>query len=64
MPFVSVTRRRVRSWRYVPGFPGPVPCAVRQAKRTAENHVVWSFAMPIAPSEPAVVWRDKVAIRC
>jgi hypothetical protein len=53
MPFVSITRLRVRRWRYLPQFLFQSIRAARQAKRGPEASRSLSFAMPIAPSGPA-----------
>ncbi len=40
MPFISVTRLRVRSWRYLPGFLFDALRSARQAARTEGNLAV------------------------
>jgi hypothetical protein len=40
MPFISVTRLRVRSWRYLPGFLFDALVSARQAARTQGNLAV------------------------
>ena len=56
MPFVSITRLRVRSWRYLPGFLIQSFRAARQAKRATGSSVgVRSSAMPTATAFPALL---------
>jgi hypothetical protein len=48
MPFVSITRLRVWSWRYLPGFLIQSFRAARQARLRLEALQFLSFAMSIA----------------
>jgi hypothetical protein len=50
MPFVSVTRLHVRSWRYLPAFLVASLRALFQAKRRREIFLRPSSAMRISPS--------------
>jgi hypothetical protein len=63
MPFVSITRLRGRSWRYLPGFVIQSLRAARQAKLATGSLSVsvlrdadWAFWT-------RTVWRDKAAMR-
>jgi len=63
MPFVSVTRLRVRSWRYVPGFLIQSSRAARQAKRTAGSLAVSVLRDADRAFWTRTVWRDEGAMR-
>jgi hypothetical protein len=63
MPLVSVTRLRVRSWRYLPGFLVQSIRSARQAERASGSLAVsilrdadWAFWT-------RTVWRDEAAMR-
>jgi Domain of unknown function (DUF3291) len=63
MPFVSITRLRVRSWRYLLGFVIQTLRAARQAKLATGSLSVsvlrdanWAFWT-------RTVWRDEAAVR-
>jgi hypothetical protein len=63
MPFVSVTRLRVRSWRYLPGFLIQSVRAARQAKRVAGNLAVSVLRDADRAFWTRTVWRDEAAMR-
>jgi hypothetical protein len=52
MPFVSITRLRVRRWRLLPQFLIQSIRIARQAQRAAGSIAVSIFATPIALSGP------------
>ena len=63
MPFVSITRLRVRSWRYLPAF-------VIQSFRTARQAKVAAGSLGVSVLRDAdrafwtrTVWRDEAAMR-
>ena len=63
MPFVSVTRLRVRSWRYLPGFVIQSLRAVRQAK-LADGSLAVSVLRDVDRAFwTRTVWRDEAATR-
>jgi hypothetical protein len=47
MPFVSITRLRVRSWRYLPGFRIQSSLAARHAKLAAGSLVALLSGLPV-----------------
>jgi hypothetical protein len=51
MPFVSITRLRVRSWRYVPGFLIQSIRSALQAKRAA-----WSLSVSVLRDADRAFW--------
>jgi hypothetical protein len=63
MPFVSITRLRVRHWRLLPQFLIPSIRIARQAQRQPETSPFQSFATLIGLSGPGTVWRDEAAMR-
>ena len=63
MPFVSVTRLRVRSWRYVPGFLIQSFRAARQAKRAAGSLAVSVLRDADRAFWTRTVWRGEGAMR-
>ena len=63
MPFVSVSRLRVRSWRYLPGFVIQSLRAVRQAK-LADGSLAVSVLRDVDRAFwTRTVWRDEAAMR-
>ena len=63
MPFVSVSRLRVRSWRYLPGFVIQSLRAVRQAK-LADGSLAVSVLRDVDRAFwTRTVWRDEAATR-
>jgi hypothetical protein len=63
MPFVSITRLRVRSRRYVPGFVIQSIRSARQAKRTAGSLAVSVLRDADRAFWTRTVWRDEGAMR-
>ena len=63
MPFVSITRLRVRSWRYLPGFVIQSFRAARQAKLAAGNVAVSRLRDADRAFWTRTVWRDEAAMR-
>jgi hypothetical protein len=63
MPFVSITRLRVRSWRYLPRFLFQSIRAARQAKRAPESLAVSVIRDADRAFWTRTVWRDEAAMR-
>ena len=63
MPFVSITRLRVRRWRYVPQFLIQSIRAARQAKRSAGSISVSVLRDIDRAFWTRTVWRDEAAMR-
>jgi hypothetical protein len=63
MPLVSITRLRVRSWRYLPGFLIQSVRAARQAKRAAGSLAVSVLRDADRAFWTRTVWRDEAAMR-
>jgi hypothetical protein len=63
MPFVSITRLRVRSWRYLPAFLIHSFRAARQAKRAAGNLEVSVLRDANLAFWTRTVWIDETAMR-
>ena len=63
MPFVSVTRLRVRSWRYLPGFVIQSLRAARQAKLADGSLAVSVLRDADRAFWTRTVWRDEAAMR-
>jgi hypothetical protein len=63
MPFVSITRLRVRSWRYLPMFLFQSIRAARQAKRAAGSLAVLVLRDADRAFWTRTVWRDEAAMR-
>ena len=63
MPLVSVTRLRVRSWRYVPAFLIQSLLAARQAKRSDGNLRVFVLRDADRTFWTCAVWTDEAAMR-
>jgi len=63
MPFVSIARFRVRSWRHLPGFLIESFRAVRQAKAAAGSFAVSVFRDTDRAFWTRAVWRDEAAMR-
>jgi hypothetical protein len=63
LPFVSVTRLRVRSWRYLPAFLIHSWRAARQAKHASGNLAVSVLRADNRAFWTRTVWRDEAAMR-
>ena len=63
MPFVSVTRLRVRSWRYLPAFLIQSFRALRQAKRADGNLAASVLRDANLAFWTRTVWSGEVAMR-
>jgi hypothetical protein len=63
MPFVSVTRLRVRRWRYLPQFLVQSIRAARQAKRAAGSLAVSILRDADRAFWTRTVWSDEAAMR-
>jgi quinol monooxygenase YgiN len=63
MPFVSVTRLRVRSWRYLPAFLIQSFRALRQAKRAEGNLAASVFRDADLAFWTRTVWTGEAAMR-
>ena len=63
MPFVSITRLRVRSWRYVPGFLIQSLRAALQAKRAPGSLAVSVLRDADRAFWTRTVWKDEAAMR-
>ena len=63
MPFVSITRLRVRSWRYLPGFLLQSVRAARQAKGAPGNLSVSLLRDVELAFWTRTVWSDETAMR-
>jgi len=63
MPFVSITRLRVRRWRYVPQFLIQSLRAARQAEREAGSISVSVLRDADRASWTRTVWCDEAAMR-
>jgi heme-degrading monooxygenase HmoA len=63
MPFVSITRLRVRRWRYLPGFLIQSIRAARQAKRAPGSLSVSVLRDADRAFWTRTVWRDEAAMR-
>jgi Domain of unknown function (DUF3291) len=63
MPFVSITRLRVRSWRYLPAFLIQSFRAARQARRAVGNLEVSVLRDANLAFWTRTVWIDEAAMR-
>src|SRR5215472_13557831 len=63
MPFVSITRLRVRAWRYVPTFLIQSVRAARQAKRTPGSLAVSVLRDADRAFWTRTMWGDEAAMR-
>ena len=63
MPFVSITRLRVRRWRYLPQFLVQSIRAARQAKRAAGSLAVSILRDADRAFWTRTVWSDEAAMR-
>jgi quinol monooxygenase YgiN len=63
MPFVSVTRLRVRSWRYLPAFLIQSLLTMRQAKRSDGNLRVSVLRDADLAFWTRSMWTDEAAMR-
>ena len=63
MPFVSITRLRVRGWRYLPQFVFQSIRAAYQAKRTPGSLAVSVLRDTDRAFWTRTVWRDEAAMR-
>src|SRR6185312_6508513 len=63
MPLVSITRLRVRSWRYLPGFLWRTLLSARQARAAAGNLGVSLVRDAHLTFWTRTVWTDQSAMR-
>ena len=63
MPFVSITRLRVRSWRYLPAFLFQALRAARQASAAAGSLAVSTLRDADLAFWTRTVWSDEAAMR-
>jgi hypothetical protein len=63
MPFVSITRLRLRSWRFVPGLIWHALRSSRQAKATPGNLRALTLREANATFWTCTVWHDEAAMR-
>jgi hypothetical protein len=63
MPLVSITRLRVRSWRYMPGFVIQSIRSARQAKRAPGNLAVSILRDANCAFWTRTMWHDEAAMR-
>jgi hypothetical protein len=63
MPFVSITRLRVRSWRYLPAFLFQALRAARQAKAAAGSLAVATLRDADLAFWTRTVWTEEAAMR-
>jgi len=63
MPLVSVTRLRIRSWRYLPAFAIDALRSSRQAQRTPGFAGGWLGFAPELAFWTVTVWRNEASMR-
>ena len=63
MPFVSITRLRVRSWRYLPGFLWRTMLSARQARAATGNLGMSLLRDANSVFWTRTVWTDQAAMR-
>jgi heme-degrading monooxygenase HmoA len=63
MPFVSITRLRVRAWRYLPAFLLGAYGSARAAKRASGNLAVCLLSDSNLAFWTRTMWRDEAAMR-
>jgi heme-degrading monooxygenase HmoA len=63
MPLVSVTRLRIRSWRYMPGFAFYAVQTNVQARRAAGNRGMKLLNEPGRIFWTATVWESEAAVK-
>jgi hypothetical protein len=63
MPFVSITRLRVRSWRYLPAFLFQTLRAARQAKAASGSLAVATLRDADLAFWTRTVWTEEAAMR-
>jgi heme-degrading monooxygenase HmoA len=63
MPFVSITRLRVRSWRYLPAFILQSLRSASQAKRAAGNFAVSVLRDADLAFWTRTLWSEEAAMR-
>jgi heme-degrading monooxygenase HmoA len=63
MPFVSITRLRLRSWRFVPGFLWHALLSGRQARSAPGNLAALTLRDANLTFWTCTVWQDEAAMR-
>jgi hypothetical protein len=63
MPFVSITRLRLRSWRFVPGFLWYALRSWRQARSAPGNLAALTLRDANLTFWTCTVWQDEAAMR-
>jgi hypothetical protein len=63
MPLVSITRLRLRSWRYLPGFMAAAFHSIVQARRASGNLAVGTLREAGNVFWTRSLWKDEAAMR-